>query len=353
MDTLETTKPIELSSEQVEEIDDILGEYDGPVEILEWNEHKIAVLDAARITTEFLNEIDNRRKENRSVLIVVTGPPGEGKSWFAMRFAQIFDKYFNVLDPIDAPPPGEDPSQIVFERPNFLYLIGNETPLRYGQCIELDEAQYIAGARRWYEDIQKDLMESIESVRSRGFIILIVALHLQLLDVIIRKYVLTYMFHVEDRGRATIYRLYTPRFSTEMHRQRIGIMYLKMPDAEYCSNNKCLRCPYLYTDEDEMCMTERAKYERKKRDFIGRRTEQAKKKSENEGLVVKTYTDQELTDVVHEHEEELVWKKGKPLPESIKMTIEKHLDNYQIGDTKARAIRERYLIQHGPKEELS
>lgn len=345
MDEVETTESPNLDPEQLEEIDDIIGDYDGPIELVDWHGHKLAILNAARINTEFLNKIENRRKENRSVIIVVVGEPGEGKSWLAMRFAQIFDKDFDVLDPDESPEPGKDPSQVVFERSNFFFLIGKDTPLKYGQVIMPDEAQYAAGSRRWYEELQIDLMEQVESVRSMGFIIVIVALHLDLLDKIIRKFVLTYMFRVSERGKAIVYRLYTPTFGDKMHQKRLGIMYLQMPDIEYCSSNRCLRCEYLNTEKDERCITLRAKYERKKRDFLDRRNVEAQKKEEIKKA--RKYTVQEDADHAEDYKDLYRWnEQGRLMPECIRLILEADRDNYQPSERRIKAVRDRLEIQH-------
>ena len=149
------------------------------------------------------------------------GRAGDGKSLLTLRLSQILDHNITILDTDDEfyfkeeydaahflkrkekeghvcekvehkkggfvvktsqPEENVDPSQVVFDRGHFLYLIGNKSPLKRGQIIMADEAQYAMGSRNWYEDLQQDLMEAVESVRSRGYIILIVALHLNMLD---------------------------------------------------------------------------------------------------------------------------------------------------------------------------
>lgn len=330
-------------------------EYKGPIKYINWNGYKIATL-GARLTTEFFDQIASRRQQNRSVIIIITGSPGEGKSYEGLRFAQIFDPKFKILDVDEYPKDGRDPSQVPFERNHFLYLVGNESPLKYGQCIVPDEAQYTMGSRRWYEDIQKDLMESIESVRSRGYIIVIVALHLDLLDKIIRKFVLTYMFHMEDRGKATIYRLYTPRFEKEMRKRRLGQMMLKLPDFEKCTHSDCLRCNFLHgtsnrqltgkNPDKRKCMTLRAVYERRKRDFVGSRSRQAQAKADEKALKQRTTSDEEMAKTVYDHRRELSWtKRGRIDTASIMILLEDKL-GISIGTQKAYKIRSRVELRH-------
>lgn len=319
--------------------------YEGEINFLNWNGFIIPVHDLSNIKKSFFDEIATRRSKNRSVIIVITGPAGEGKSYFAMRFAQIFDERFNILDIDEAPQPGKDPSQVVFEREHFLYLIGNDSPLRYGQVITADEAQYAMGSRRWYEAIQKDLMEAVESVRSRGFIIGIVALHLQLLDVIVRKFVLSYMFHVEERGRAVVYRLYTPRFETEMRKRRLGEMYLRLPDNEVCTGENCLRCRYSgvsggkIVEVEKKCMSLRAIYERKKVDFVGRRSKQAQLKAEQKKLREKVVSDEDMIKTLYKNKDRLSWEKGRVTLGSMVLLI-KDIHKVSVGSTKSYRIRQ-------------
>lgn len=333
--------------------EDTPEDYMGPIQFLNWGGYKIAVYGASKLTVEFFDEVAARRKDNRSVIIIVTGSPGEGKSYMAMRFCEIFDPKFTVLDTDDerTQVPGEDPSQIPFERESFLHLIGVDSPLNYGQCVLPDEAQYAMGARRWYEDIQKDLMESIESVRSKGLIIVIVALHLDLLDRIIRKFVLTYMFHVEDRGRAVIYRLYTPRFEKEMRKRRLGELILKLPSNEQCSHSDCLRCDYSHIrkgtpPDTPRCKTIRAKYERRKKAFVDGRSEQAKLRSEVKRVKDKVISDDEMAETVYKNREKIVrMKSGRMDPVSLQIIIE-DAHGVSIGTAKCYKIRSRVEQRH-------
>lgn len=328
-------------------------DYTGPIEYINWGGFKIASYGASRLTTEFLDEVASRRKNNRSVIIIVTGAPGEGKSYLAKRFCEIFDPKFNILDTDDERTRmlGKDPSQVPFDRESFLHLIGVDSPLSYGQCILPDEAQYAMGARNWYDDLQKDLMESIESVRSKGFIIVIVALHLDLLDKIIRKFVLTYMFHVEDRGRAVVYRLFTPRFESQMRKRRLGELMLKLPNAEICTHPDCLRCDYSHipkgsSDRVRKCLTLRARYERRKKVFVDGRSSIALAKAETKKLKERVVTDDEMATAVYEKRDRLTYMaSGRMDPVSVQIIIEDVL-GAAIGTQKSYKIRSRLEQKH-------
>jgi len=252
-----------------------------------WHRHILPVGDG--FNAQILAEIERRRNTGRSNIALVTGPAGEGKSWWSLAFAQLFDPKFRIVD-VPAPPPGEDPSQVCFDRAHILHLIGNDSPLRRGQVVVIDEAQYAANIRRWYESVQVDLMESIESVRSRGLIILIVALHRSLLDKVLRNYVLNFQFHVEDWGRAVAYSIRMPRFEENPRYYRMGTLELPIPDGDLCPSNQCLRCNYLWgsnsprrvgrNPQKRLCKTLRAIYERRKHEYVGRQSLKAKRRAE-------------------------------------------------------------------------
>ena len=333
--------------------------YNGPIKFVNWNGYKLGIMDEGGMTTEFFNQIAHRRETNQSVIIIVTAAPGTGKSYMALRFSQIFDTKFRILDLDERPLPKEDPSQVVFERQHFHYLIGNDSPLDFGQCIVPDEAQYALGARRWYENIQKDLVESIESVRSKGLIIVIVALHLELLDKIIRKFVLTYMFHIEERGRAVVYRLYTPRFEKEMRKKRLGQLYLRLPDVEKCTHKDCLRCRFSGTMRREWpgrdkwhetgfkpCRSLRAIYERRKKDFVSTRSDLAAEKAAQKDVTDRKIPDKELTAVLYEHQDKFIYnKKGHIETTIIQIILEDEL-GVAVGSGKAYKLRTRLEIEH-------
>ena len=346
-------------------------EYMGEIKYLNWNGYKLAILDENGLTKSFFDQISARSKKNQSVIIVITADPGKGKSYMALRFAQIFDPKYRILDIPSAPFPAkdimplpeEDPSQCVFERQHFHHLIGNDSPLDYGQVVMSDEAQYSLGARRWYKDIQMELVEAIESVRSKGLIMVIVALHLDLLDNIIRKFVLSYMFKVESRGLATIYSLYTPTFGKEMHKRRLGQMRLQIPDVEKCTNTDCLRCPYSgilrknWTQREVWkdigyvpCRSLRAIYERRKKLFVSDRSDLAAEKASQKAVTDRKIPDKELANILAQHltenpEKTVYMKDGKLETTYIQIVLEDKT-GLSIGLGKGYKIRRRLEIEH-------
>jgi hypothetical protein len=287
----------------------IIGELEGTnCKIMNWHGFGIAVGPGRG--PFILDDVENRRNKSKSNIWLMAGPPGEGKSYFALRLAEILDADFDVT------------VQVVFERTQLLKLIGNDSPLKRKQVIMIDEAQFLAGARSWYDTIQVDLMNQLEAVRSKGYIIIIVALHRNLLDLIIRQYVLTLMFWLENRGEATVYNVFTPRFESEAHQTRVDTLKLNLPDVEKCAYPDCLTCKYLYAG----CMTNRATYERIKREMIGRFAKNAQTKAEIKQMAEKRITKDKMIEVLLANKAEIVYTShGKPDIVSIKAIVSREL----------------------------
>jgi len=218
-------------------------------------------------STEIIDEIYRRRKNNESIVIVVTGPPGSGKTYFAIRFAQKLDPKFHIND-VPAPPPNEDDSQLAFGREHLAYLTGPNSPLKRDQAVVLDESHFGVGARSWQNADQQELTNYIAAIRSKGLVLIIVVLHTEMVDKLIRNFVVNYEFFLVKRGEAVVYRRFFPQYSTKVFKKRLGKMRLLLPDEHLCNYGSCLRCEHL----KKGCMTIRAIYERRKAEFLASRS---------------------------------------------------------------------------------
>jgi len=288
-----------------------------------YNWHGFIILTGQGNSPVVLDEIQYRRKRVKQNMIIVVGPPGEGKSYFALRFAEILDPNFNPY------------KQIVFDRTHLLWLLGPTSPLKMGQVILIDEAQFIAGARRWYEDIQKDVMEHIEAIRSRGFIVIIVALHINLLDKIIRKYVLSHMALMRERGKAIIYNLWTPPFIDKLYRKTLGNLSLQLPSYDQCKYPNCLICKY-----QDKCTTIRAIYERLKKEFLGKMSTHSQQKAAASERRKKIIDYNDMFNKVVNHKDKFVYmKSGAVETESIKLILEENYGLLLTDSEVSRIIR--------------
>lgn len=254
------------------------------------------------LTTKIIDEILSKINDNKSVVICITGPPGQGKTYGGIRFAQTLDPDFNVND-MPAPPPNEDDGQVTFSREQLAYLTGENSPLHRGQVILTDESHWGIGARSWQNRDQQEVVNYLAAIRSKGYILIIVVLHTRMIDALLRDFVLNYEFHVTKRGEAVVYRRWFPVHATEAYKKKLGRIKLQLPDESLCNYDSCLRgrkgCPYLYKPVGERCMTIRAIYERRKKQFLdekGRKDEEqhaATKYDDLEQIIIKINTQKE------------------------------------------------------------
>lgn len=237
------------------------------------------------LSTKIIDEILRMRRNNESVVIVVTGPPGKGKTYFCVRFAQKLDKLFHIRD-TPAPPPNKDDSQLAFGRDHLSYITGSNSPIKRDQVIGMDEAHFGIGARSWQNADQQELTNYIAAIRSKGYILMIIALHTEMVDKIVRNFVLNYEFYVTKRGEGIIYRRFFPQHATKPYRKRLGKMRLMLPDEELCNYGSCLRCKWLNKPPDQRCETIRAVYERRKEEFLSKQAEKKEEEKTKKGVPI-------------------------------------------------------------------
>jgi hypothetical protein len=181
----------------------------------------------------FFNLISKIKHDNEACIIIITAKGGKGKTFLAMRLGECIDKWF-------------DPElQVIFDRKQFLEMLGEDSPLKRGQVLILDEAQFAAGSRTWHEQMQKDLMANLEAIRSKGLILIFVVLGIDLLDIIIRKHIMNYRVHLMKRGTGIVYRYDSDMFTGEEFHQKLGEVRFLVPGWEQCKSTRgCLVCKY-------------------------------------------------------------------------------------------------------------
>lgn len=246
------------------------------------------LLQGPGYTTKISDEIRKKINHNESVVICVTGPPGKGKTYFGIRYAQKLDPDFHIND-TPPPPPDKDDGQTTFSREQLAYLTGENSPLVRGQVILTDESHFGIGARGWQNRDQQDIVNYLAAIRSKGFVLIIVVLHTEMIDKLLRNFVVNYEFYVTKRGEAIAYRRYFPQFSDKPHKKRLGKMKLQLPDEALCNWLDCLGhkrpCKYLHAPEEERCETIRAIYERRKEHFLNEKGRE--KQAEQETKTIK------------------------------------------------------------------
>lgn len=296
-------------------------------------------LKGGSYSTAILDEILRRRNNQESVVITITAGPGSGKTYMGIALAQILDKRFHCSDTPE-PPPIEDSGQIVFTRAHLTHLVSSESPLKRGQVILLDESHFGIGARDWQNRDQKDLVNLLAAVRSRGYILILIVLHSSMIDKIVRAYVVNYEFHMSTRGTAIVYRRWFPQFGSEAYSKRLGLMTLPLPDHQLCNYPTCLGCQYLHKPEGQRCKTIRAVYERRKSEFLDEAS-----KAANVEPVQTRKTGEEILEILHESRNSMYLNKDGALDVHSIQAILEH-QGLPHGKNTAYSYRDRYTRAH-------
>lgn len=230
--------------------------------------------------TQILDDISERLNNNKSIVIVISGPPGSGKTYFGIAFSQIFDSNFCILD-TPPPEPHNDISNVVFTREHLNHLIGPHSPLKRGAFIIIDESQFSLGSRTFQNRDQVDLVNLLAAIRSKGFGLIMVALHSTMIDKVPRDFIINYEFAIRDRGMAEVYERDFPTHATHPYNYNKGTLEICLPDPRNeetqkgCDYSDCLRCEHLNPkDVSKRCHNIRARYERRKEDFVSSTSQQ-------------------------------------------------------------------------------
>jgi hypothetical protein len=321
--------------------------YKGVNRFMNWHGFRVEV--GSGYYPHLLNELQEKRDNIEACIIVVTGTGGKGKTYFVLRLAEILDPKFDV------------DLQVPFGPDEFMYLISPESPLGMGRVIIVDESQFAMSSRDWYADIQKDLMKQLEAIRSKGYIIFIVALSESTLDTIARSYVITHKIHLMKRGRARAYTYLMGPFSAKPYPKTLSKdERMQLPSVEICEYPTCLKCKYsglhkkMWRNRKKweelnvpICQTIRAKYERKKKNFLAEMAtlSNEKRDEKKEGKVAKKMSINDIVIMLRDNPEGLRKNnRGKVESGSAMMVIRKVFGS-EINEAKVRsACKELNLI---------
>lgn len=210
----------------------------------------------ARVYPYFSCALRTRITQKRATNIVVTGEPGVGKSYQTIDIVRVSEGL--TLG-------GKDRfslDQVVFRYPDFMKLT---VSLAMGKCIVFDEPSYAMGKRDWFKEVNKALVQTIESKRFKVHPMFIPVINKALLDKTIRCFLIQFQIEVRDRGRATVYRIEPSQSSDKVYRKTFCQLEYRMLDWDLCDRDTCLDCDKLDPENSEdRCEIFRARYERKK-----------------------------------------------------------------------------------------
>jgi len=209
----------------------------------------------------FSSELRRRIHKKQATNIVVTGEPGEGKSYQASDFARILEgKTKSGKDRFKL-------DQVVFTYKQYMKLI---LTLKMGRPIVFDEPSYAIGKRDWYKELNKALVLTIESQRFKVHPLFIPIINKALLDKTIRSYLIQFQVEMRERGHAVVYRIYPSQHTEKIYRYTLCRVEYGLFDNDLCARDSCLDCKKLMS-----CNLFRARYERKKATIQDSRYEQA------------------------------------------------------------------------------
>lgn len=211
----------------------------------------------------FQNMLRKRIRQQKSTNCVVTGEPGEGKSYIAMDICRTLEGLTKS---------GRDRftlKQVVFTYSQYLDLITN---LELGRPIVFDEPSYAIGKRDWYKELNKALVLTMESQRFKVHPLFIPIINKSLLDKTVRSYLIQFQIVLRARGHAVVYRIEPSQASDKIYRKEICRLQYGLFDSHLCPNTSCLGCKKL----NDGCNIFRARYERKKAKIQDKRYESAK-----------------------------------------------------------------------------
>jgi len=269
-----------------------------------------------------------RLKHKKAVNVVVTGEAGEGKSYEAWTLCLLIDPKFTV-------------DQIVYTYASYMKLLRH---LPMGRAIMFDEPSYAMGKRDWYKQINKVLVQTIESQRFKVHPLFIPIINKSLLDKTIRDHLIQYQVIVKDRGRAEVFRLQASQFEEKVYHHFLCELHYPLigdcPTEYFKGKNKesCLGCRKL-----RICPTFRAQYERKKATIQERRYEQAE--VEASYMETRDMTDKQLAKLVYAFKDKILNDKGFISAKKIRVVLLHDLE-VKIGHNRAYTIKELLKLMH-------
>lgn len=210
-----------------------------------------AYVDADRGVAPYLqNTLQHRVNKKLSTNVAITGEPGIGKSYLTSDICRVHEGL-------------DDKGQDRFDIDQICYFFGDYMDLTLklpmGEPIMFDEPSYAMGKRDWYKELNKTLVSTMESSRFKVHPTFVPIINLSLLDKTIRQHLIQFQIVMQDRGKATVYRVQPSQFTEKVYYSYFCNLRYTLLDMHLCQKESCLGCVSL-----ETCNIFRARYERKK-----------------------------------------------------------------------------------------
>ena len=208
--------------------------YEGPLKWIKFHGHIVPYNSALGVTLKWFNHIQGRITKKLSTKIIVVGEAGISKTYTALAIAEFFDRRFGV-------------KEVIFGHRDYMELT---LKLRAGRWIVLDEPSYVLGKREWYNELNKILVQTIESDRYRVHPLLIPIISKDLLDKTLREHLIQFMVIMWDLGKGDVYRLTRDHFNDKVLYHHVCGLKVLTPKRNLvleCGRTTCLECRHLET----------------------------------------------------------------------------------------------------------
>ena len=180
-------------------------------------DEKLPEKDQEEVIDWFIQEVKARLKSGRNFICIIHGPTGSGKSYLAMKIAEVLDPTFNV-------------NRVLFNPENFFKLVKTLPPDSF---VVVDEAGAILDARRFMTAINCITSYVLETFRFKRVNVIFTVPSIKMLDINVRRLMHCMVFQ-EDRGKARIYKIMMS-FDGATWPKRIGTFVgVSMPSQTLC-----------------------------------------------------------------------------------------------------------------------
>ena len=206
--------------------------YEGPLKWIKFHGRIVPYNAALGVTLKWFNHIQGRVTKKLSNKIIVVGEAGISKTYTAIAISQFFDSRFSI-------------NEVIFGHRDYMELT---LKLRAGRWITLDEPSYVLGKREWYKELNKILVQTIESDRYRVHPLVIPIISKDLLDKTLREHLIQFMIIMRDLGCGEIYRLTRDHFNDKVlyhHACSLTVLTPKRNLIIDCGRTTCLECRQL------------------------------------------------------------------------------------------------------------
>lgn len=164
---------------------------------------------------------DRLYKKNQNFLAVFSGPTGSGKTYSALKFAELIDPNFTA-------------DNVVFSAKEFIDKV-NDPNTKKGTCIIFDEAGVDYDRRNWHSFTNQALNHITQSFRYRNLAIIYTVPSMSFIDKTAQKLLHMY-FETQKINRSQGYCTVKPFFI--IYNPRMGEnVYFKYPRVRYTRPN--------------------------------------------------------------------------------------------------------------------